>query len=185
MAEKDTEKAKRLKEVYKHVFAHYEIKSQKDFADFLQIQRTGLSAAMNGAKANLTKNLFTKICAAFPGVFNLDYLWTGKGELLTIEERMKFGDVEQKHDEGQIPEYMQRVFDQAASLAQRSEMLEQQLSLALADNRELKNNLKEALVAVDGMKQQIAMVLQIFNPQRTMTQFRENFVNDQLVNAEP
>ena len=82
MAEIDMEKAQRLNEVYKYVFAHFDIRSQKDFADFLHVQRTGLSAAMNGSKANLTKNLFTKICAAFPGVFNLDYLLTGNGELL-------------------------------------------------------------------------------------------------------
>jgi hypothetical protein len=84
--EKDLEKAQRLNEVYKYVFAHFDIKSQKDFADFLHVQRTGLSAAMNGSKANLTKNLFTKICAAFPGVFNLDYLLTGNGSLLTSKE---------------------------------------------------------------------------------------------------
>ena len=87
--EKDLEKAKRLNEVYKHVFAHFDIKSQKEFADYLKMQRTGLSAAMNGSKANLTKNLFIKICAAFPGVFNLDYLLTGQGSLLTIEEEVK------------------------------------------------------------------------------------------------
>ena len=80
--EKDLEKAQRLNEVYKFVFGHFDIKSQKDFADFLKVQRTGLSAAMNGSKANLTKNLFIKICAAFPGVFNLDYLLTGNGSLL-------------------------------------------------------------------------------------------------------
>ena len=88
MVEKDMEKAQRLNEVYKYVFAHFDIKSQKDFADYLQVQRTGLSAAMNGAKANLTKNLFTKICAAFPGVFNLDYLLNGTGKLLIKEEEL-------------------------------------------------------------------------------------------------
>ena len=94
MAEKDIEKAQRLNEVYKYVFAHFDIRSQKDFADFLHVQRTGLSAAMNGSKANLTKNLFTKICAAFPGVFNLDYLLNGNGRLLIIEEEVKSEDIE-------------------------------------------------------------------------------------------
>ena len=91
--EKDLEKAQRLNEVYKFVFGHFDIKSQKDFADFLKVQRTGLSAAMNGSKANLTKNLFMKICAAFPGVFNLDYLLTGHGSLL-VEQVI--------HDDGNI-----------------------------------------------------------------------------------
>ena len=86
MAEKDMDKAGRLNEVYKYVFAHFDVESQKDFADRLKVQRTGLSAAMNGSKANLTKNLFQKVCAAFPGVFNLNYLLTGEGDLLTVEE---------------------------------------------------------------------------------------------------
>lgn len=86
MMEKDVEKAKRLNEVYKYVFANYDIKSKTDFADYLKVQRTGLSAAMNGNKANLTKNLFIKICAAFPETFNLDYLLTGEGSLLLEEE---------------------------------------------------------------------------------------------------
>lgn len=177
-----TTKKDRLKEVYDHLRAHYGIHTQIDFAKAIRITRPALSSAMNGNEAYLTKNLFQKICGAFPGTFDMDYLLTGEGQLLTIEEEVKSKDIEKEHE---IPEYMQRVFDQAASLAQRSEMLEQQLSLALADNRELKNNLKEALVAVDGMKQQMAMVLQIFNPQRNVSHFRENFVNDQAINGEP
>jgi chromosome segregation ATPase len=34
----------------------------------------------------LTKNLFQKVCAAFPGIFNLDYLLTGQGELLLASD---------------------------------------------------------------------------------------------------
>ena len=80
--EKDEERAKRLKEVYRYLFSAYGLESQSDFANNIKVQRTAMSAAMNGAKAYLTNNLFTKICAAYPGVFNLDYLLTGEGELL-------------------------------------------------------------------------------------------------------
>ena len=37
---------------------------------------------MHGNEKNLTDKLFTNICEVFPGVFNLDYLLTGEGELL-------------------------------------------------------------------------------------------------------
>ena len=87
--QKDPIRAKRLDEVYKHLFAHFGITSQKHLAEVLKVQRTGLSSAFNGNVANLTDNLFKKICAAFPGVFNLDYLLTGKGYLLTAEEDVK------------------------------------------------------------------------------------------------
>ena len=92
--QKDPIRAKRLDEVYKHLFAHFGITSQKHLAEVLKVQRTGLSSAFNGNVANLTDNLFKKICAAFPGVFNLEYLLTGKGYLLTVEEDAKSTELE-------------------------------------------------------------------------------------------
>lgn len=94
MSEKDPVRAQRLNEVYKHLFAHHGVESKTHLADILKIQRTGLAAAFGGSRANLTDNLFTKICAAFPGVFNLDYLKTGDGYLLTIEEEVKSSEIE-------------------------------------------------------------------------------------------
>lgn len=92
--QKDPIRAKRLDEVYKHLFAHFGITSQKHLAEVLKVQRTGLSSAFNGNVANLTDNLFKKICAAFPGVFNLEYLLTGKGYLLTVEKNAKSTEIE-------------------------------------------------------------------------------------------
>lgn len=184
MAEKDMEKAKRLNEVYKHVFAHYDIKSQKDFADLLHIQRTGLSAAMNGARANLTKNLFIKICAAFPGVFNLDYLWEGKGQLLTIEEEVRNENIEKIiNHEPEIPDYVQNLCDQAAKVASRCEILEMQLSKALADNRELKEKLNISLTSIEGMKQQLATILQVFKSPNALSYYN-NVLQGNMVSEE-
>lgn len=77
-----TLKQERLKEVYNHLRSYFGIHTQIDFAEAIHITRPALSSAMNGNEAYLTKNLFQKICAAYPGVFNLDYLLTGEGELL-------------------------------------------------------------------------------------------------------
>ena len=93
MAEKDPERAKRLNEVYKHLFAFCDVTSKTGLAKILGIQRTGLAAAFGGSKANLTDSLFKNICKTFPGVFNLDYLLTGNGDLLTIEEDVKTEDI--------------------------------------------------------------------------------------------
>ena len=43
---------------------------------------------MNGNAKNLTDKLFTNICEAYPGMFNLEYLLTGNGTLLTTEEEV-------------------------------------------------------------------------------------------------
>ena len=93
MPEKDPERAKRLDEVYKHLFAFYDVTSKTGFAKILGIQRTGLSSAFGGSKSNLTDNLFKKICDKYPGTFNLDYLLTGEGDLLTVEEDVKTEDI--------------------------------------------------------------------------------------------
>jgi transcriptional regulator with XRE-family HTH domain len=84
-----TSKQDRLKQVYDHLREFFGIHTQIDFANAIRITRPALSSAMNGNEAYLTKNLFQKICAAFPGVFNIDYLLNGHGDLLTHEEDAK------------------------------------------------------------------------------------------------
>jgi transcriptional regulator with XRE-family HTH domain len=88
----------RLKEVYEYVRKHFPIHTQADFADEIRYNRAYLSSAMNGNEKNLTNKLFNNICEAFPGVFNLEYLLTGKGSLLTIEEEVKSEEIERQNN---------------------------------------------------------------------------------------
>jgi transcriptional regulator with XRE-family HTH domain len=88
-----TSKQERLKEVYNHLRSYFGIHTQIDFAEAIRITRPALSSAMNGNEAYLTKNLFQKICATYPGVFNLDYLLTGEGTLLTEQGRLHNMDI--------------------------------------------------------------------------------------------
>lgn len=81
-------KQERLREVYEHLRQHFGVHTQIDFAKVLGLTRPAISAAMNGNEAYLTDNLFKRICAAYQGVFNLDYLLTGNGQLLNIREEV-------------------------------------------------------------------------------------------------
>lgn len=72
----------RLIEVYEYLRNHYGLHTKTQFASKLNITQPALSSAMNGNESYLTDNLFKRICAAYQGVFNLDYLLTGNGELL-------------------------------------------------------------------------------------------------------
>ena len=76
----------RLKEVYEYLREHSGIHTQADFAKVLKITRPALSSAINGNESYLTDNLFKRVCAAYQGTFNLDYLLTGNGDLLTKKE---------------------------------------------------------------------------------------------------
>jgi len=82
-----TTKQQRLYEVYTYLRNNGKVHTQLDFAEALRVTRPAVSAALNGKEAYLTTNLFQKICAAFPGVFNIDYLLNGEGELILPDEQ--------------------------------------------------------------------------------------------------
>ena len=77
---------KRLKEVYDHLRKYYGVHTQTDFSDAIKYSRSVISSALNGHESYLTDKLFRNICEVYHGVFNLNYLLTGEGDLLTIEE---------------------------------------------------------------------------------------------------
>ena len=139
--QKDPIRAKRLDEVYKHLYTHFGITSQKHLAEVLKVQRTGLSSAFNGNVANLTDNLFKKICAAFPGVFNLNYLLTGNGQLITHEEDARISEHEQVKTE------MEQKADILELYAQRIRLvddLRMTLKEELAEVRAIRTELQQA-----------------------------------------
>jgi hypothetical protein len=80
------ERQKRLIEVYEYLRRYYGIHTKTGFAEALRYGRTSMSAAMNGDEKYLTDSLFKNICEAYKGVFDLNYLLTGEGDLLTVEE---------------------------------------------------------------------------------------------------
>ena len=75
-----------IKEVYDYLIYKHVISNQDEFALALGTSRPNVTNMLNG-KVGVTKKTFQKICAAFPGVFNLDYLLTGEGELLASSEQ--------------------------------------------------------------------------------------------------
>ena len=126
----------RLNEAYKHLYAFHGIASKTALADKLKVQRTGLSAALNGSKANLTDNLFMKICAAFPGVFNLDYLLTGTGTLLAQQEKAEPTPASSATD---------NLLELHAQMIRRVDDLRQELHDELMEVRKLKDELRQFL----------------------------------------
>ena len=126
----------RLNEAYKHLYAFHGIASKTALADKLKVQRTGLSTALNGSKANLTDNLFMKICAAFPGVFNLDYLLNGTGTLLAQQEKAKPTLVSPATD---------NILELHAQMIRRVDDLRQELHDELMEVRQLKDELRATL----------------------------------------
>ena len=90
------ERQKRLKEVYEHLRKFYGIHTQSDFANALRKSRNAITLALNGDEKYLTDKLFKNICEAYKGVFNLNYLLTGEGDLLTLEEEVSTNEFEKQ-----------------------------------------------------------------------------------------
>lgn len=142
----DKERAKRLNEVYRYLYANKGVVSQTLFASQIGVQRSALSAAMNGNKLYLTKNLFMKICAAFPGTFNLDYLLTGEGSLLVDEGSAKVQDT----DSGELSALRSRVQileEQVARQRQIIDHYESFVELLTRENRQLQQTIDNPFVS--------------------------------------
>ena len=131
-----TDRHERLKEVYEYLRYHYAIHTQTDMANAIQLTRPAMSAAMNGNDKYLTKNLFMKICAAFPGVFNLDYLLNGTGTLLATQEKAEPTPVSPATD---------NLLELHAQMIRRVDDLRQELHQELLAIRALKDELRATL----------------------------------------
>jgi len=161
---KDEDRQERLNQVYRYLYAYRGIDSQIAFAKALRVQRSALSAAMNGNKAYLTNNLFTKICVAFPGVFNLDYLLTGKGSLLVEETAHNdafFRSMEAIDPSSFINAIISAKDETIAAIREQLETKEQTISLLRQQIDILRQQLAE------GSRQTISMVAEEITKQET------------------
>ena len=133
-------KQKRLQEVYEHLRRWYGIHTQTDFANSMRYSRNAISLALNGNEKYLTDKLFKNINEAYPGVFNLDYLLTGKGTLLTVEEEVRNEDLDKlvNPPQPEVPDYVQKLIDEAVRMSTRNELLERQCETLIAELREAK-----------------------------------------------
>ena len=141
------DRQERLNEVYEHLHNYFSIHTKGDFADSIKYARAYISSALNGNEKYLTDKLFTNICDAYPGVFDLNYLLTGEGSLLTTEEEV--------HNEDHERLYNHQSIDQSslinAALAAKDETI-----AALREQIQAKNELIAALrQQIDILQQQV------------------------------
>jgi hypothetical protein len=115
----------RLIEVYEYLRSSYGIHTKTQFAVALNMTQPALSAAINGNEKYLTDNLFKKICAAYQGVFNLDYLLTGEGELLSkgTHETRTPAPASASGDSELVQELRNRIADKDCIIAGRDELI--------------------------------------------------------------
>ena len=138
------ERQKRLNEVYEHLRKFYGIHTQSDFANALRKSRNAITLALNGDEKYLTNKLFKNICEAYKGVFNLEYLLNGTGDLLTPQEDVVSSEIEQTSN----LQSTNSTADMLELYAQRVRLvddLRQSLKEELAEVRAIKEDMHQAV----------------------------------------
>lgn len=139
------ERQKRLNEVYEHLHNHFGVHTKGEFADIIKYARAYISSAINGNEKYLTDKLFMNICEAYPGVFNLDYLLTGNGQLLTIQEEVKSEQIEKESNLQQPSSYIDKLI---ASLEKQVKDKDDQL----ADKERIIKLLEQKIEVLEAMQ---------------------------------
>lgn len=77
------ENTKRMNDAYDYLLYKHLVTGHESLANALKTSRPNVTAMLNG-RCNVTISTLKKLCDAFPGVFNQNYLLNGEGELLAV-----------------------------------------------------------------------------------------------------
>lgn len=75
-------KKERFQTAYSYLYEHGAVHSITELAEKMNRERPGVSNAYNGKAGYLNDKFLTAFCSTFPGIFSLDWLITGAGEML-------------------------------------------------------------------------------------------------------
>lgn len=75
-------KNERLMEAYKYLRSTGYIHTQKQLAEKMSATEGNVSKALKGDAKVLTDNFIVRFCQSFPGIFNMDWLLNGDGDML-------------------------------------------------------------------------------------------------------
>ncbi len=160
-------KSERLKEVYEHLRNHYGIHTQGGFADAIGYSRPVISLALNGNDDNVSDKMMRAINNRFSGVFNIDYLLKGDGELLAVEEHV----AKVAHDDRtsaikpeppapthEVPNEMMALLDRALSISRRNEEMVERLVSATSQNRQTEIAIENVARHLNESQQQVMQI---------------------------
>ena len=156
-----------LNEVYEHLRNHYGIHTQGGFADAIGYSRPVISSALNGNDDNITDKMLRSINNKFPSLFDIDYLLTGKGALLKVEEHVaKVADddrtcaikPEAPTPAIEMPAEVQALLDRALSISRRNEEMVERLVSAASQNKEVQISIENVARHLNESQQQVMQI---------------------------
>ena len=109
------ERKDRLKAAFDFLRSHGKVHTQIDIANAVGASRSNVSSAFNGDEKCLTDRFLHRFNNAFDGIFNLDWLINGNGDMLskpiTSIVENSLNDEERKFYQAQIQNLMNQVKD--------------------------------------------------------------------------
>ena len=159
-----------LNEVYEHLRNHYGIHTQGGFADAIGYSRPVISSALNGNDENVSDKMLRTINNKFPDVFDIDYLLTGEGQLLKVEEHV----AKVAHDDRsttikpappatpasatEVPAEVQTLLDRALSISRRNQEMVERLVYAASQNKEVQISIENVARHLNESQQQVMQI---------------------------
>lgn len=134
-----------------YLFREKKVGSQKELAEKIGITEPSLSRVMNGGRIVSDKTLH-KMNEAFGGIFNMAYFRGEDPHCMLMEdlayykqhpeERLVFDkpkEVAPTPQQQEMPDYVQRLFEEAVRMSTRNELLERQCEQLIAELRDSKD----------------------------------------------
>lgn len=103
----------RLKAAYDYLYSIGKVHAITEFANIIGAARTSVSKAYNGDPNYVKGTILVKVAAAFPDVFNREWLVDGVGEMLA--EKAPAKEVNQPLDVNMIIQHLIRNYDDVQS----------------------------------------------------------------------
>ena len=135
-----------------YLFREKKVGSQKELAEKIGITEPSLSRVMNGGRIVSDKTLH-KMNEAFGGIFNMAYFRGEDPHCMLMEdlayykqhpeERLMFDkpqEIAPTPQQQEMPDYVQRLFEEAVRMSTRNELLERQCEKLIAELREAKSD---------------------------------------------
>lgn len=116
------ENTKRINDVFDYLLYKHIIKGQEDIANAIKTSRPNITAMLNGKKSVTTETL-RKINNAFPGIFSVEWLLNGEGEMLVSEQTEKRQNPQLSYVDELIASLEKQVKDKDKQLADKDRII--------------------------------------------------------------
>lgn len=82
------DKKERINEAFNYLVYKQIVKSKSDVASQMHSSKASTINALNGNENYLTDNFIKKFCLTFSGIFNVDWILSGNGEMLQNKDHI-------------------------------------------------------------------------------------------------